>query len=1427
MQQKVNLFLDSGSTVSLVSSRFIYYHKLEEDINPSNLEISSFTNDVINIQGEIKLCLKVAGLDLVHNFIVSPLVEDSEFLLGLDIMSKYKFSINIGERKICTPNGTAKFLYKPIQLKKKQKVRCAKTVTLGPNSVNYILCNIPIKSDKNSFVGIMEPHFKLLSSIGIITARAMYYTDLNKIVINCINLTDKPVTIYKGKYMGFLEPVQLNKPIQTGKVQTVRSKENPKPEPDNNEYFTHWQDPAELFDQLGFNNLDLDEQQLQELKTLVKEYSFCFSKNRFDLGKCTFYKATIHLKRDYTPRWIPSRCLPYSQHEYMTKELDNLEKAGIIKPCEYSLWNSQIYIIPKPKQNDYRVICDLRQVNKECIPDSYQLPQVNNILDNMTTCKYFSNFDFTSSFNQVEYDEESQKILAFTWNSKRYMHCRLTQGHLNSSSHFSRMMAQLFNKIPFKQLCYFVDDLLVGSNTFDSHMQRLRFVFERFAYANLKINPRKTKLVQNQVTFLGLTLDSNGVSIDKDKIKIVKELKIPDSVRGVQSVLGFFNYSRNFLPRFAFISRPLYDLLKKGQKFVWDEKCEKAFQTLKKAMITAPCLAIPQIDDPMSSYNIHVDSSSKGMGAVLTQLINGERRIISYWSKSVAPHMKHWPSSKLEFVAMYKALMHWKIYLQGTRKVKIVTDCKALCHFTTVFKNGNAHIQRMLADLAYFNLEVTHISGVSNTMADFLSRYPYKISKRHQVTQTENCLAPGHISSGESGKILTSRPVTDIKNSNHTATNNSTANTHAIKRADKKPNHTPLTIEDIKTAQNTCPILSEVRSWVEAGEKPKNLQHFNQPSSLFSYWRQYKLFFIKSSVLYRKYYNNSGESCDLIVVPASLYERVLSLFHDGLENCHSGVEKSVDSCKQRYWFYHMKQEFELYIGACLICHEVKQPRRYFRAEMTPIVYNEFNQCIVIDHIVPSRDKATPRQNRYILTIVDSFTNYVIAVPTKTQTTVETIQILFEHWFCRFGFPLTILHDQAKGFLSDLMKAISQTFGIRDQHGTSWHSITQGRVEINNKRINTALRASLNESQMKNWDIYLKFVVMSLNSLKNSHTGVSSYFLVHARNIRFPRDLILQDNPNPTLPENSDINAQRRIEAYNIHRAIQGISQRVRQHAQQHVQYTCNSYSKQHSCQIYDFKKGDLCYVKIEVPEYGKLDIRFSGPWTILDKYTDYLFLVQVGEKSKVLNIAKLKPYVITKYTKPEFQRKTYESTAQQTASSSAFSADKSDETEEADLGYVRIPIIPNSSHRHVHSTPRMDINHNVRSESSENHTTGSSSTPDSNPTNDTDFAKSRDTHEVTNLDTEDSHQAANAVPSSEQSVQLEQQPLDDITPGNDLDPQSPEEVADPTQNSEPELPLLERVFEADPPRRNPARQRNQPDRLKYDISHMPRFAYRK
>ena len=298
------------------------------------------------------------------------------------------------------------------------------------------------------------------------------------------------------------------------------------------------------------------------------------------------------------------------------------------------------------------------------------------------------------------------------------------------------MMDRLLANIPLDQLCYFLDDLCLASNSIKSHLDRLELILDKLLASNM---------LKQEVQFVGLTISQNGIRMNEDRIKAVSELRPPRSIKETQQVMGFLSYNRKFVKGFADLAKPIYSLIdKQRKKFQWTEGCQRSFEEIKKRISEGIVLTIPQVDDPQQSYTVTVDASQDGYCGELTHVQHGVRRTLAYFSKKVPEHKKIWSQSKLEFEAMVEAIEHWAIYLKGT-KFHVKTNCLSLVELEKLFQKSNAAMIRRLIKLSEYQFTLEHVAGVENDVADFLSRYIHKKRVCNQSTQTDTLDAGDYV----------------------------------------------------------------------------------------------------------------------------------------------------------------------------------------------------------------------------------------------------------------------------------------------------------------------------------------------------------------------------------------------------------------------------------------------------------------------------------------------------------------------------------------------------------------------------------------------------------------------------------------------------------------------------------------------------------
>jgi hypothetical protein len=192
----------------------------------------------------------------------------------------------------------------------------------------------------------------------------------------------------------------------------------------------------------------------------------------------------------------------------------------------------------------------------------------------------------------------------------------------------------------------FLDDVLIYSRNMEEHKDHLKQVFQLLKSHNLHLKLSKCSFARDKLEFLGHVISKEGVATDPTKVSIVQNWPIPECVKDVRRFLGMAGYYRKFVRGFGIISKPLTNLLKKGQQFVRTAETQDSFLALKQALTSAPVLALPNFDQP---FVIEMDASDRGIGAMLHQRGTSGHpiaasRVISLMKKNVWPYCLQWIS---------------------------------------------------------------------------------------------------------------------------------------------------------------------------------------------------------------------------------------------------------------------------------------------------------------------------------------------------------------------------------------------------------------------------------------------------------------------------------------------------------------------------------------------------------------------------------------------------------------------------------------------------------------------------------------------------------------------------------------------------------------------------------------------------------------
>jgi hypothetical protein len=292
---------------------------------------------------------------------------------------------------------------------------------------------------------------------------------------------------------------------------------------------------------------------------------------------------------------------------------------------------------------------DYRPLNAVTIKNNYPLHHIDVLFDQLAGAKVFSKIDLRSGYHQIKIRPCDIPKTAFSTRYGLYEYLVMSFGHTNALAYYMYLMNSVFMSELDKFVVVFIDDIFVYSKSEAEHVEHVHIVLQRLRDHKLYAKFSKCELWLDSVKFLGHTISNEGISVDPSKVQEVMDWKPPKSVHQIRSFLGLAGYYRRFVPDFSRITKPMTELLKKGIKLVWDEKCENALQTLKQHLTSAPMLAQPDNSKP---YEVYCDASGIGLGFVLMQ----ENRVVAYASRALSPHEKNYPTHNLELAAVVHAL---------------------------------------------------------------------------------------------------------------------------------------------------------------------------------------------------------------------------------------------------------------------------------------------------------------------------------------------------------------------------------------------------------------------------------------------------------------------------------------------------------------------------------------------------------------------------------------------------------------------------------------------------------------------------------------------------------------------------------------------------------------------------------------------------
>lgn len=967
-----------------------------------------------------------------------------------------------------------------------------------------------------------------------------------------------------------------------------------------------------------------DESECSYIDRICKEFPYQFYVEGDNLGNTTVIKHEIKIIPGSKVINIKQYRIPQSQREILIDIVQDYEKQDIIEKCQ-SNYNSPAILVPKKDENndktDYRFVVDYRKLNEISEISNFPIPHIDDILDSLGGCGYFTTLDIKGAFHQILLDERSQDYTAFTVGHFQYRWKRMPMGLSEAPLTWQRAINTILADIIGKGVYIYLDDVIIYGKTFDEHNKSLKFVMKHLNEHNLQLKISKCNFYARKFEYLGFIISESGISANPKKIETIRNFPTPRDVKQVQSFLGILNYYRRFVKDFAKIAKPLTSLCKTENPFIWTMSTQKAFDTLKKVLIGDVVLKFPNFEEV---FYVTTDASDVAIGAVLSQDELPNDRPIFFYSKTLSECQKRYSTIQKELLAIVEAIKAFRVYLYG-RFFVLITDHKPLCYLFNM-KDCNSRLFRQRIDIMEYNFKILHRAGAQNTVADALSRIkPISIQEALEIEggkqeintltraqakrELEKAPSDGTTIEERDGTILNKRGfelIFHLIPTENEYLRNKLINKFGITNFSPQWNnfqgfHFARTISNqfshINNINETNKCISDI---LEICQK-KHVENIAMNVD-FESIRHY--IYLKQKI--GEIFKNSHISIVLFlnkiieVIEKEDIDMILELYHKSLLGGHFGADKMYKTISKFYKWNNMVNDIKTFVSKCEICQKTKVTVN----TKVPMQISSLGE-ILFDHtymdFVGPISPPSAEGHKYIFTATCDLTKYMIAVPTKDCSAITTADCLLENILLKYNFPSRLISDNASNFSSKIIQEITKALQIKKIFTTPYHP-QSNIVERGHRTLNSYLRAFSSKNR-DNWHILLRFAMFAYNNSIHTTTGFTPHELAHGFKIQIPNHLF-----KPKITYNYD----------NLAEMIRNNIANALELAKRHLynQKLNNKQLYDRNAKDLEIRIGDRVLIKTQ-NKTDKFQHIYDGPYEVIDSFDEYVQIKKDNRKMKV------------------------------------------------------------------------------------------------------------------------------------------------------------------------------------------------------------------
>lgn len=853
----------------------------------------------------------------------------------------------------------------------------------------------------------------------------------------------------------------------------------------------------------------LNPEEKKKIITLCSKFKDIFYKENVNLSFTNAIKHHIRTAGN-DPIYCKSYRYPYHLKQEIQSQIEKLLKNKIIRPS-ISPYSSPVWIVPKKLdasgKRKWRLVVDYRKLNDKTIEDKYPLPRIEEILDSLGKCCYFTTLDLAQGFHQIEVEPESIEKTAFSVNNGHYEYVRMPFGLKNAPATFQRVMDNIFKEYLYKFCFVYMDDIVIFSKSLQEHITHIEQIFSKLREFNLKVQLDKSEFLRKEVAYLGHVITPEGIKPNPDKIETIKKYPLPKTQKEIKAFLGLIGYYRRFIKDFARITQPFTKCLKKNSKIdITNTEYLESFNLCKQILINAPILQYP---DFQKTFILTTDASNVAIGGILSQGRIGQDKPIAYYSRTLNSAERNYSTVERELLAMVEATKHFRPYLYG-RKFICITDHKPLAWLSSL-KEPNSRLMKWKLKLEEFDYEVQYKKGKENTNVDALSRIEIntKIVQNKKDDNDDDLLSilpqvdvEDILSNNELDEILEQEPYIESNNesddqTNHTAIENPSFN---MPISEKLLNdfhnqiifaHGPLYDFSISRPFGKFQYMLVIKKGNEEDDIKKVLKEIITPNKLYGVYFENQILEHEVRKIMSKIFNENNVKfikCTKLakdVVKTDTQSKIIKDYHN---SNHNGINETYEHLKRDFYWPNMKNKISLFINKCEICLQSKYERNPYKTIFSgPLVAKRPFEIVHGDIF--------RFNNHKFLTLIDLFSKYAQAYYIENTQAITILKKL-RHFFTHHNYPTKLVFDSGGEFNNDLIKEYCKLFKINLHITTVENHSSNSPVE----RLHSTLLEKLRTLHLENpQESVIDLIISSIliyNSSIHSKTGFTPFELLY-------------------------------------------------------------------------------------------------------------------------------------------------------------------------------------------------------------------------------------------------------------------------------------------------------------------------------------------